>query len=456
MVDGLWGPARTGFWSVSVLVLVLVLALVTGAAAAQEPVDALLASLQPSAMRHLAEEALERNPDIARARAAAGAAAARAPQVRSLPDPVAALTLFLLSPETRVGPQRLTASISQRLPWWGKLPLREQAALQHAAMLRAEVEARRLEVLTEARRQALELAFVEVQRHLAQHEVEHLVRHEEAARSRYTTGHGLQQGVLKVQAEITRAEQRLLEIEAREASLRVALNALRDRPADTPLPRLELAAAVPSGALLPTAVLHQHGLERRPEMAAAAAGVARGETLVLLAEKAGLPDLTFGVGYTLVDRRGDAPGRLNPPPDDGDDILSVMASASLPVRKARIAASLEEALALQTQATEERRRARLAIERQVDALVARIPLLVEQLNLFDTVLVTQADAALASAESAYATGALNALELLDAEHVLFHVRLGAARVRADLAVAWAELEGAVGGPMPDPEGERHE
>ena len=456
MVDGLLGPARPVSSTLRGLALTLALVLIAADVAAQRRVEGLAASLQPLALRLLVEDALERDPEIARARAAAAAGVARAPQVRALPDPVATLQLFLLSPETRVGPQRLTASLSQRLPWWGKLPLREQAALQHAARLRAEVEARRLEVLTEARRQALELAFVEVQKHLAQHEVDHLVRHEEAARSRYTTGHGLQQGVIKVQAEITRAAQRLLEVEAREASLRVALNALRDRPPETPLPRLDLERAVPDRPLPPATMLHRQALERRPEMIATAAGVARGETLVLLAEKAGLPDLTFGVGYTLVDRRNDAPGRLDPPPDDGDDILSVMASAALPVRKTRIAAHLEEALALRAQADAERRRARLTIVRQIDALVARMPLLAEQLNLFETVLVPQADAALASAESGYATGALNALELLDAEHVLFHVRLGEARVRADLAVAWVELEGAIGGRIAAVEGELHE
>jgi outer membrane protein TolC len=411
------------------------------------PVHELLVTLPPE-VRQLAEEVLERNPDIARARAAAAAAAARAPQVRSLPDPVASLTVFLLPPETRVGPQRLTASLSQRLPWWGKLPLRQQAALHHAAALRAQVEARRLERVTEARRRVLDLTFLRLQKALAVEEREHLVRHEEAARTRYTSGRGLQQGVIKVQAEITRVEQRLLEIEGREVAQRAALNALRDRPADAHLPEIPLPE-FPEGFRPPAPeVLQRQALQRRPERIATAAGVARAETLVRLAEKAGLPDLTFGVGYTLVNRRGDAPGRLNPPPDEGEDILSIMASAPLPVRKARIAAELEEALALHNQTEADHRRIRVKIESRLGELLARLPLLVEQDRLFETVLITQAQAALDSAETGYATGTLGALELLDAEHVLFQVRLGAARVRADLAIAWAELEGAAAKAIP--------
>ena len=51
--------------------------------------------------------------------------------------------------------------------------------------------------------------------------------------------------------------------------------------------------------------------------------------------------------------------------------------------------------------------------------------------------------------AAYATGAIGALELLDAEHRLFEVRLASARARADLAIAIAQLEGALAMPLGD-------
>jgi outer membrane protein TolC len=130
---------------------------------APAPADELLAGLD-DATAALAAEVLERNPNVARARAQAVAAELRAPQLRSLDDPMAALTLFLLPPETRVGPQRFTVSVSQKLPWFGKLALREQAALYRAAAARAELEAERLRVLTEARGRLAELWFLD--RHL--------------------------------------------------------------------------------------------------------------------------------------------------------------------------------------------------------------------------------------------------------------------------------------------------
>ena len=54
---------------------------------------------------------------------------------------------------------------------------------------------------------------------------------------------------------------------------------------------------------------------------------------------------------------------------------------------------------------------------------------------------------LQAAESGYAAGILNSLDLLDAERVLLEVRTGTERARADHAIALARLEGTIGGPL---------
>ncbi|MEO1085841.1 MAG: hypothetical protein AAFY88_16505, partial [Acidobacteriota bacterium] len=100
---------------------------------AQTVADGLLASVPSSGLRELVGDVLSRNPEIARARRLAVVAETKAPQVRALPDPVASLSLFVLPPETRSGPQRAAVSLRQTLPWFGKLALREQAALYAAA-----------------------------------------------------------------------------------------------------------------------------------------------------------------------------------------------------------------------------------------------------------------------------------------------------------------------------------
>lgn len=415
----------------------------------QEPVAspaAAVAEPLASPARELVEEVLARNPEVARATAAATAAEQRAPQVKALPDPMAAVTAFLMTPETRVGPVQLAAMVSQGFPWFGKLALREQQALYQAAAARAGVEAKRLMLVTETLRLWYELAFLAAQEEVVMADRATLEHYEQLARARYASGVGLQQEVVKIQAEITKDDNRLLEIGNRRAELAAALNALRDRPADTVLPAAALPVALREPELVPASVrLLAHQV--RPEVGGARALIAAAASGVELAEKEYKPDFSLGLGYTVVGRRDDAAGRAMPPEGNGDDDLSLTFGFNIPVQRRKLAAGVSEAAAMLTAAEEELRSVSADIDRQLGELLERVPLARRQLALFEDLLILQAEEALRSAESAYAAGAVNALDLLDAERVLLDVRISAARSRADYLIAIARLEGAVGAPL---------
>ncbi len=409
-----------------------------------DAVDELRRSLAGETLSALVGEVFARSPEIARARHRAAAAAARAPQVKALPDPEASLAIFALPPETRVGPQLLSAAVSQRLPWFGKLALKERAALAAAAAARADVEALRLRLLTEVRRMFYELSFLSQHAAIAAQEREHLMRHEEIARARYSAGLGLLQEVIKIQADITRSETEMVEIEIRRRSVLASINALRDRPAATELEAGTLPRPRPWTPALEEP--RRQSVQRRPELVASRAEIAQREALVELAGKGFRPDFRVAVSYTLVDRRRDQPGRIDPPAGDGDDILKLSAEVNLPVWKRKLDAALEQALSGQAAAEERHRQILAEIESEVGDSAARLPLLYRQWQLFENVLLTQAEEAARSSEAGYTTGKLNALDLLHADHVLFEVRVALLRTQTDYAIALARLEGAVGGP----------
>ncbi len=404
--------------------------------------EALLKSIASPGLRDLIAEVLERNPEIARMQRLAAVAETKAPQLRALPDPVAALTLFVLAPETRTGPQRLSASLSQKFPWFGKLALRQQAALYMAAAARAEVEKVRLDKLTQTRRLAHQLVFLDAYEAIVKAERRTLVRYEKTTQARYAAGTGLQQEIVRLQAQITRLDTRLLEILERRSGLLADLNRLRDRPAGTSIDGL--GTHQPIEPRFDVTALRRMARSHRPELVAAEARLAAGSVLVSLAEKSFRPDITLGLSYTAVEGRDDTAGRLNPPDDNGDDILALMGSLNLPVRRKKLEAGLQEAQASRWVSEEDKRAILADIESTLGDLTTRMPLLFEHLSLLESVLHKQAREALRSAETAYSTGRLNAVDLLDAEVVLFEVQIAAARTRADLAVAWSELERAVG------------
>ncbi|MEE9218416.1 MAG: TolC family protein [Acidobacteriota bacterium] len=408
----------------------------------------LLGRITDPVLAEILREVLERNPELASLEARTRSLEQRPAQARSLPDPQAAVTAYLVTPESRVGPQRAMATLSQKFPWFGKLGLRERAARYEASSAWARLEATRLARFTQAHVLYYEIGFLDVFAQLTQEDRDTLGHFEELARARYASGVGLQQDVVKIQAEITRDETKLLDIAKRRAYAVAALNALRNRPEWMDIAELRLPSL--PGVVLDSAELRRKAEAGRPEVDAADAEIDRAETLVKLARKQFDPDITVGLSYTFVDSRDDRAARLSPPEDDGQDILGVSFGLNLPIRRARLSAGVQEALEGRTAAEAHRRQVLSDINRSLDNLIARIPLIWNQLRLFDDVLIRQSEESLRSAVSAYAVGALNALDLLDAERVLLEARAATERTRADYAIALARLEGAVAAPLPQP------
>jgi len=412
--------------------------------------DRVATALEDPVLRELVRDTLERNPGLATAIAVARASLHAAPQAQALPDPVVGVTGYLSSPETRVGPQRLVATLSQRLPWSGKRSLRQQAALHQSETLVSDVSARRLDLVTEVRRLSLEIAYLDAYRKVVETDRETLIHYEQLARARYASGVGIEQGVIKIQAEITKDDNRLLDIAARRAAFVADLNALRDRPQGSPVPEIALPRGTRTAP--PLDAVRARARAARPELDAATAEIARADTLVELARKDYKPDITVGATYGFVTGRTDLGAGTMTPLDNGRDIFGLSVSLNLPFKRGRLDAGLEEATERRLAAVEHRRDVGATVDRAVGELVERLRLSGEQVELFERVLLIQAEQSLRSAESGYAAGNLNSLDLLDAERVLLDVRTGIERARADHAVTLARLEGAIGAPLVEAEG----
>ena len=405
----------------------------------------LLEEVKDARLAGLLREVLDRNPGLAALEARVRSVAERPAQARSLPDPNASVTAYLETPETRVGPQKAALTLSQKFPWFGKRGLREQAAVHEGGAARARLESARLERLTKARVYYHEIGFLDTFAALTRSDRDTLQHFEELARARYASGIGLQHDVIKVQTEITRVETKLLRIAERRVRAVASLNALRNHREDAIIETVSLPDA--SRVVLDGIDLEEAAVKQRPEMERASAEIERAVTLVALARKDSEPDITFGVNYGFVGSRDDPAAGLASIEDDGQDILGISVGLNLPVRRARRAARVREAVEQRAAVEGQKEQLVAEIRRSVEELTARIPLIWSQLRLFDDVLVRQSEESLRSTVSAYATGSINALDLLDAERILLEAHTAGARARADYLIAVARLEGALARPL---------
>jgi len=392
------------------------------------------------------DAAIHANPAISESEHRWRAALQRIPQATSLPDPMFTIMPFINGPETRVGPQELALSLSQKFPWFGKLDARGEIALRDAMAAAERYQARIREVVASVKRAYYDLAYLDEAIRITREDKELLDHFEEVARARYSTGKGIQQAVIKIQTEITRDEDRLYLLERQRESIAARLNTLMDRAPAALVPTL--AASSAPHVDMNVEDLYAKGRANRHELKAAKYMIEKGDHQIDLAKKEYFPDFNIGLNYIFVDDREDAAGRINRPEDNGRDVFGIMLGFNIPLWEGKNMSRVKTAEELRYASERGYDMAENAMEFSVRDAVLGAETALDQLALYEKVLIPQAEQALDSTEAAYSTGKLNALDLIDSERLLLNVRLAHAKLGMDYMKALADIEWAIGAAFP--------
>jgi outer membrane protein TolC len=401
----------------------------------------------------LVEGLLEENPQVRSLSARSESVRARMDQVGSLPDPLLNYRFFAETPETRVGPQEHMLEISQGVPWRGKRRLQTKRAEHMASGLSWEAEDLERQLVASLKRRYYEAAYLQEALTVNREERELLKRFEAIALTRYTTGQGIQQSVVRVQTEISRLSDRATDLQKRLAIVTRGIAELiahpeRDlflEPIVLTLPELEY-----DGAEIETRALAGHPRVHAVEQMLEADRV--------WADRRALeskPDFRFGLGYTMVGSRDDPAGVTNPPPDNGQDILAFSVGVSIPMQRKKVRAGVAEVRESERANGEMLNAVQDRLRFAIQEALLQLESLDERARFNLEVIIPQAGESLASAEAAYTSNQLDFLDLLEAERILFQSRLAYHRLVADFWIATADLERSAAHPFPAL-GERHE
>ncbi|MFQ5766544.1 MAG: TolC family protein, partial [Acidobacteriota bacterium] len=108
---------------------------------------------------------------------------------------------------------------------------------------------------------------------------------------------------------------------------------------------------------------------------------------------------------------------------NGKNSLAVMIGLNLPLYRRRIHAGVNEARQSLASSRQSLQQVRDRLRYEIQEAVLRLKSREERARLYRSVLIPQAEESLASAEAAYTTSQEDFLDLLDAERILFQVRL---------------------------------
>lgn len=390
----------------------------------------------------LIEIAAKRNPKLAAARRRWQASAERPTQMESLPDPLIGYTEFLDPIETRLGPMNRQVSLTQKIPFPGKLSAARGLATEEARIAELGYHIAIRDTVADVKVVYAEyLYLVKALRIVKQNQMLAKQLAEKSAALYARSEKGQQDAVtlfdsLKAQSqlaqlaydEITVSE--LLQVEM------VNLNALLSRAPRAPLGEPRDLQYRPLNATLDE--LLSLGLERRQELKAALHLIAAAGEAERLADLAQVPDFSVGVTYTFIG---------SPPidqPDGGKDAIGLNFGLTLPLWVTKNRARVREA---------EYRRMAAERDRQgeIDDLMSRITKVYFRLQnaerlvqLYRESLVPQAEEAMEIAEQWRDVGRDTIGRYLEAQSVWLNFNLAYHRALADHEQMVARLEQLVG------------
>jgi len=379
----------------------------------------------------LVDAVLLHNPDIPALQAAWNAAKARIEQVDALDDP---LITYSVAPRTAGDPVddlRHSISVSQGIPWPGKLALRGDISRLQAQASFENIEGKRLELTLLSKQLFAQWYFIHAALRINNINKSLFKEFRDIAEIKYAAGRVTKQDVLLADTKYVLLEQRDVILQRQILEFQVKLNLLLNQPPETVIPPPETLAEPAS--LPDVMLLRKKAIQTRPELRALQNRIQVGQSRLDLADKAFYPDFNLRILYNGV-------------MDPADKRFQIGLGFNIPIRGKRHAAK-DEAQAHLSQIQWQYRSEVLNVGGEVQQAYDQVIESERLLSIYRQRLLPLAEETLAAAQTDYESGHGDFLSLINAEKQLITTRLNTQRTLSDYHHRQAKLEQTIGDSM---------
>lgn len=382
-------------------------------------------------------EALEKNPEIQLLRQRVQVVSARASQAPYLEDPEIAFQLGgvpLANPTSFNKSDTNSIGIRQKLPFFGKLGLKEKIVQQDVRVMEQELRAKEREIVSMVKMAYADLFMAQKASEILREQLEIIRTIIRATEARYQVGRVTQQDVFKALLEQSEIMNQLINVEAESNAAQAKLNSAMYRPPRSPV-QLPVDLTTPSVDMnLPG--LDELALTNRPQLKGADEEIVRSERMYELAERnRKFPDFMVGWDY------------MRMPTDMKKERYGAMVNISIPFSPWTIGRrnhEVEESLAEIRAARANRDVMRNMTLREVSELQAKVQAARRSITLFNEGLLTQSELSFRAALAAYQTGRVEFVTLLEAQRALREARMGYYKATVGFMQNLADLERVIG------------
>ena len=355
------------------------------------------------------------------------------------PDPQLMVTWFPDPIETRLGPQDWNATLSQTIPFPGKLSTSGEMVRTEAAMAKLSVDGRVREVRARVIRSFHELLYIRKALGIAQANAALLDRLRLMAESANADNRTAMVDVVKAQSQVGQLRYDMLLLEELGQTEKTVLNNLLNRSPDAAIGELMdldmVTLTCPLDTLYDLADAHQEGI-RVSELE-----IEKAKLNASLSGYSNKPDFKLGLFYAAIGE----PDVASPPRDAGDDAVGIQFGVNIPLwfgkNRGRVEMTKAGIARQKAMKSETVNQARTTIR----SLYFKLNNSRRLVTLYREDLLPQAIKAMDLSQEWFRQGQGSFSDVLEARSAVYNFQLSLARARADHGKTLAELDRLVGG-----------
>jgi outer membrane protein TolC len=370
--------------------------------------------------------AYRENPSIRAAQETWKATVEKYRLATALPDPQLNVTYFPDPIETRLGPQDWNLTLSQMIPFPGKLSKAGEVVQADARIARLKLDQAVQNVILSIRESYHELLYIREAKTVVKQNVQLLDHLRKVGETAYAEDRAVLMDMVKAQSQSGQLRYDMLLLDELEMTEKTRLNGILNR-----------APGAPFGTL---AELYGLAQAHQEEIRIAGVEVEKADVKIDQARYQNFPDFKFGLFYASI---GD-PDVPQDPDHAGRDAYGVQAGMTLPLWFGRNKARLNIARAemKKSQAAEQ---ARINDTRtKIRNLFFRLENSGRLMKLYGEELLPQAARSMEIAETWFREGESTFSDFVETQAVWYNFQLALARARADYGKFLARLERFVG------------
>ena len=397
--------------------------------------------VEAQGLEALVQEAVQNNSQLKAAEKRWKAAEAMIPQAGAWMDPMLSFEGMSATKDigfTKYSFMQKKIGLSQQFPFPGKLRLKKKMAQYDANMMETDYEHLKNMLISDVKMAYYELFFVNKAKEITEKNKDLLSDIAKLAETKYMVGQGLQQDVLSAHLELSKLDQKLIDLKREEAGIQLKLKTLLFRSKESsPIVPEEVKK---TEFVVDSEKLKKEALENNPMLWEQKYLVDQSQASYRLAKKEYFPDFELTLKYGQDQMSAEVMGKK--------DFIEAMVGFNLPLYFFRKQNKMvEEKADLLSSAQESFSYKQNELINDLEDKVSDLKRNSDLLRLFEEGILPQAQQSLESAQTAYQVNKVDFQTLLMSLMNVYEYEMNYYMTLAEYQKSLAELEVIVGEQM---------